>query len=629
MSRPWVWAIAAALLAGLFAYWRAHVPDPATTALENRLIDLRFALRGRVEPPGNVVLVGVDAATVDALGWSPPPRAEIAQVITKLTEAGATAVALDMLFLDGSDEDAALAQALAASEQAILAAAARYDGRPGGGRLEARDALSRHTIAVVIGAPTAVGAVPRFYLPNAELINTAALAHVNLSQSSDRVARYAPLAIWTGEEGHLAAMAVTSARLHLGVPRSGLRLEPGRQLTLGERVLQTDRRGRIPINHYGPEATIPTVSFLEVLNGDVPTTMFADRVAVIGVTDQSFSDVFATPFGANVPGAEVIATLAENLISEHTLKSAGSASTVGLVLAPFVALALAAAAYLSLTAISVGVIWVIVLAVVQLAFQQGALLLDATTLVGALLIGSFAALRIRTIRNGARRAVLERERGNLSRYVAPALAEQLAAQGGPGFDRRDQDAAVLFADVEGYTTIAERLTPAEAAAFVRTLHRTFEHSVERHMGVIISFEGDGVMVGFGLPQPAADDAVRALHCGRTMIEDVAQLEAPGQPGTHLRLRVGINHGPVVAAVVGGDRQAHVTLSGDTVNVASRLQDIAKSHGVQFVASKAALDAAEASSGEMQQGWALLIRTALRGRTEEIEAWTSDPVPNEA
>ena len=341
---------------------------------------------------------------------------------------------------------------------------------------------------------------------------------------------------------------------------------------------------------------------------------------ILGVTDKSFSDVFATPFGSSVPGAEVIATATQNLISGHILTQGGPAETLGLVAAPLLALVLALAAYAPLPALWVALIWALALAGTQYAFQGAGLLLDATTLVAALLFGSFATLRIRTARNRARRQVLERERGNLSRFVSPVLADQLASGGAPGFDTREQMAAVLFADVAGYTTIAERLSPADAAAFVGSLHKVFEHCVEAHGGVIISFEGDGVMVAFGLPEPRDDDAARALTCGAAMIEAVGRLDKPGSPGETLRLRVGVNQGPVVAAVVGGDRQAHVTLSGDTVNVAARLQEIAKAQGVRFAASRAALDAAGAGSGQVPEGWALLVRSEVRGRSEEIEVW---------
>lgn len=620
MSGPRFWVVLAFGLSCLFALWRALGSDPVTDYAENKLIDLRFWVRGAEAAPGDVVLVAVDEAAVDALGWSPPPRAEIAEAIEAIAAAGAKVIALDMLFIEPLADDPVLAAALKQVENAVLAVAAVYDGQGQEVDQPIVDALATSTVPVVLGPAPAPGiGPPRLYTPNAGLAPFARLGHVNLSRGADRVARHAPLAVWIGEVGFLPAIAVVAAQAHLGADRGTLRLMPGREIAIGDRSVPIDARGRVPIAHYGPEATIPTVPLLDVLEGRVPATFFAGRAVIIGVTDKSFSDVFATPFGSDVPGAEVISTLTQNLISGDLLSEQGAALLFGLIAAPAVALALVLSAFAPFPWLWVGGTWLVSLIGLQVAFKA-TLLVDALSVAVALLLGSLAAQRIRAQRHRAKRARLELERGNLSRFVSPVLAEELASEGGRSLDKRKQDAAVLFADVQGYTSIAERMTPAEAGAFIRALHRVFEVCVEAHSGVIISFEGDGVMVAFGLPEPRPTDASRALDCGQSMIEAVADMVPPSGSGGPLRLRVGVNYGPVVAAVVGGDRQAHVTLSGDTVNVASRLQDVAKAQGASFVASRAVLDAVEANLGSVPATWSFLLMTPIRGRTGEIEVW---------
>jgi adenylate cyclase len=279
---------------------------------------------------------------------------------------------------------------------------------------------------------------------------------------------------------------------------------------------------------------------------------------------------------------------------------------------------LAARARSPLLALGFGfLVWGMALAGLQAAFTLGNRLPDATAPVLAMFVATAWAVWWRMTDDRRRAATLTTERQNLARYVSPFLAEELARARVPEFNDRAQDAAILFVDVAGYTTLSETLTAEATSDFVRGVQAFYEDCATRHRGVLASFQGDGVMIVFGLPLPDPGDAGRALACGRDLLSRIGDIPLPlGQPGP-LRIRVSVHFGRVVAGIVGGTSHAQVTVNGDTVNIASRLQDVAKDRGADFIVSSATLESAGATEGFRPLGPA-----PIRGRTETVDVWAA-------
>ena len=128
-----------------------------------------------------------------------------------------------------------------------------------------------------------------------------------------------------------------------------------------------------------------------------------------------------------------------------------------------------------------------------------------------LIVAALLALVVaRSRRLVERQAALERERGNLARYFPPATVDRLAAAGSRRSAQvREQDAAVLFADLVGFTHWAERHAPHEVIGLLREVHARLEDEVFRHDGTLDKFIGDGLMATFGTPDPGPRDAINA------------------------------------------------------------------------------------------------------------------------
>jgi adenylate cyclase len=156
--------------------------------------------------------------------------------------------------------------------------------------------------------------------------------------------------------------------------------------------------------------------------------------------------------------------------------------------------------------------------------------------------------------------------------VLPAtIAERLKAGERPLADRFEE-VAVLFADLVGFTAMSEHLTPEEVVELLDGLFTEFDTMAQRHHLEKIKTVGDAYMVVAGLPEPRADAAEAVLEMAVEMQRLVVAFPTPF--GAELRLRMGIDVGPVVAGVI-GERKFTYDLWGDTVNTASRME----SHGI--------------------------------------------------
>ncbi|HEY0613745.1 MAG TPA: adenylate/guanylate cyclase domain-containing protein [Candidatus Elarobacter sp.] len=163
-------------------------------------------------------------------------------------------------------------------------------------------------------------------------------------------------------------------------------------------------------------------------------------------------------------------------------------------------------------------------------------------------------------------------RDAFARYLAPHVVEQLMrAPGGVALGGERATATILFADLDGFTELAERL---DAEAVVEILNHFFSAAVQivfEHDGLLDKFYGDGLMVVFGPPRVRDDDAARAISVAQALHRAAAEIQADGKA---LRVSIGVATGEVVAGHIGSPKRMDYTVIGDAANLASRLQGAA-------------------------------------------------------
>ena len=222
-------------------------------------------------------------------------------------------------------------------------------------------------------------------------------------------------------------------------------------------------------------------------------------------------------------------------------------------------------------------------------------------------------------------AALERERANLARYFSPNMVDELSQNDEPLKQVRNQNIAVLFVDIVGFTAFAAAKTPEQVIDTLRTFHGRMEREVFRYHGTLDKYLGDGLMATFGTPSTGESDARNAFNCARAMAASVetwnAERAAAGEPA--IRASFGIHYGPAVLGDIGVNRLEFAVI-GNTVNIASRLEALTRDLDVVLVASDATIERARQEPGGEDgdlEGFSKKPGQVIRGIEQPMTVWT--------
>jgi len=210
----------------------------------------------------------------------------------------------------------------------------------------------------------------------------------------------------------------------------------------------------------------------------------------------------------------------------------------------------------------------------------------------------------------------EKKRANLSRFLAPAIVDQVLKEDSVlELGGAKQEVTTVFCDIRGFTPIAERMSPDTLVELLNEHFTAMNEIVFRFQGTLDKYLGDGLMAVFGAPLSSGDDAANAVRAALAFQARNAELNKDraedGRPELHLG--AGITTGDVVAGCVGSPDRMDFTVIGDHVNTASRLCDIAEGGQVVVDARTHELigDRAEARS---------IGSVKLKGKADAVEAF---------
>jgi adenylate cyclase len=622
-------ALVPMLLCGLLSLWEPF----GVRALRDLEFDAFQRWRPRAyNPEAPVRVVAIDDESLRRLGQWPWPRAQVAELIEKLTAAGAAAVVIDVLFAEpersqggaqGGDER--LAEAVGKGNVVLGMAFAEQGLKP----------------RVKAGFATA-GDDPRPFLPRFQgaLLpleglreSAAGLGAMNFIPDRDLVVRELPT-VFNVAGDLVPSLSAEALRVGQGASTFVIRsTNASGDRTFGEQTgvtsikigaveTLTGRNGAIRIRYAGsrPERQIEA---WRILAGEFDPKAIDGAIVLFGATASALYDLRATPLENAVPGIDIHAEMIESVLAGAHLTRPDFMSGIETVLVLIGGLfGLAAAARLPPLsgAVVTGVLvagFIFASAVAYLHLQQ---LFDPLW-PSASSIASFGVAGVSVLR----RTELERRqiREAFGHYLSPAVVESLARDpsrlvlGG-----ETRILTVLFSDIRGFTSRSERLSAEAVVGFLNSIHTPLTQHVLDGGGTLDKFIGDGMMAFWNAPVEVPDHVRAALRAALAMQRTIRDMDerlrfeagVHGGPGGTLAIGIGIHTGPACVGNIGSEQRFDYSAIGDTVNSAARIEPLCKELKVGILVSDAVAEAAP------DFAYLYIGSVALRGRQSETQLY---------
>ena len=573
-----------------------------------------------------VVIVDIDESSLSAFGQWPWPRTILADLLTRLYEWQAAAIAFDVIFpepdrsslneavkhfRDLDDDTRGRLLHLPSNDEVFAQAIGRGNvvlGQAGINAFHPRslEKPPETAFATVGPDPTPYLIAFPYILRNLPKLEQAAVGHglISIRTERDGMVRRVPI-VMQAEDKIVPALTLDLLRVATGSSTIMIRTDESgiQSVAVPGLELPTDRNGRIWV-YFGPHDKARFVSAKDVVEGNVAPEIFAGKLVLVGTSAIGLLDVKTTPVLSAMPGVEVHAQLLEAALTNSLLVAPSYAIVVEMIgaligggvlalLAPaasvlmlFASAALAAGAFVAAS-------WIL--------FSRYQMLFDATFPLIATL-----SVYMSMVLMGYFREQLDRRRirSAFAQYLSPTLVEQLANSpqrlvlGG-----EERVITVLFSDVRGFTTIAETYkdNPHGLTTLMNRFLTPLTNAIMARNGTIDKYMGDAVMAFWNAPLDDPAHESDACHAALDMLERVDALNQEREreastSGTRfvpIKIGIGINTGRCTVGNMGSDLRFQYTVMGDSVNLASRLEGQTKAYGLPIlIGSRTAAAVAE-------------------------------------
>ncbi len=554
------------------------------------------------------------------VGW-PWPRSAYAEIVDFCRDAGARAIAIDMLFVDASyrDQDELFGESIARTPGYVgalhLGESHRHHAWPpevpaSPWTVDGLDAWLAEAGSDTMTYPTAGFAVPEIAR------RTRLHGHIVASPDADgRFRRGAPLSLVDGRPlpmlGLAAALApppdVAAPDAWTPAPMS-LR---DRWLIVGDRSIPVDGDGRTIIRYRQPlpshhDRSYPTYSAAAVIDAQlareagatpgIDPAVFEDAYVFVGLSAVGAHDTWSTPIGRQL-GIDIHANFLDNFLNERFLRDApaGAAGASVVVLAVLGALTV----LLCRTGLQTGLSFVILALpwVVGFASYGPGLWWPIAVPQLALLISMLAAVLLNYATEGRRRMFLRRA---FQQYLSAPVIDRILEDPSKlrlGGERREL--TILFSDLEGFSGIAESLEAEALGELLNDYLTDMSDVILGENGTIDKYQGDAILAFWNAPSDQPDHALRACRAAaRCQTRLAEQREAyRRRTGVELVMRIGVHTGVVGVGNFGSEHRFDYTVIGNAANLASRLEEANKHFGTHTMLSEFTLSRLAMGGGD--------------------------------
>ena len=417
-------------------------------------------------------------------------------------------------------------------------------------------------------------------------------------------------------EGPLRALHLNASRAADGVARAAS-TPAGLAGSPTHLRMPVDAQARAWVPYSAPGSGFVRLSASDVLAGKLPPEALRGKIVLVGVSAPGLVDQRPTPVDEAMLGTLVHAHMLSAILQQRLLVTPPAAPLIE-------ALALATLSLLAWWWLPRRLLWQG--AALTFSVLMGVLCAAAAAWAGAGWVMPLASLVLLPVSlllahsllvyryaTGARRQLATL----FGQYVPPELVQRMSREPNRYSMRsRSTELTVLFADVHGFSGLAEHMPPAELGAMMNLIFSHLTDVIREHQGTLDKYIGDSVMAFWGAPLDAPDHARRAVDAALAMRERLPQLHAAlatrGWPA--LDISIGINTGNMVVGDMGSRHRRAYTVMGDAVNQAARIQALCSQYGLGLVIG----DATRQAVGDML--CLALGHIKVRGRDAPIRVW---------
>ena len=428
-------------------------------------------------------------------------------------------------------------------------------------------------------------------LPIIELAaNMKGTGFANVRPDMDGTTRRVPL-VMEYQERLYPSLSLKLISDYLGVEKNNIEVKPGRYIELkgsrlGDIKIPVDREGQMLVNYPGGIRSLWTSDFVQVLQsyrqeeiGEEPIVRlsdFEDRIVLVGLTATGSTDLRAIPFVPLYPQVGVLASAINSILNRDFLIPVSRGTNVLLLFVLGIIIGISIPRMRPLK----GVLFALFILITYLflafySFSQKALCL---TVVYPGTIIFFSYLSTIIYKYATEEKEKKRIKSIFQRYVSSQVVDELltspdrVALGG-----RRREVTVLFADIREFTRMAGRMAPEDVVSILNEFFTMITEVIFKYHGTLDKYMGDAVMAIYGAPIEEQNHAEKALGAALEMQERMELLgkrflERGIEP---IKIGIGINTGEAVIGNIGSLQRMEYTAIGDSVNLAARLEEVAK------------------------------------------------------
>jgi adenylate cyclase len=232
-------------------------------------------------------------------------------------------------------------------------------------------------------------------------------------------------------------------------------------------------------------------------------------------------------------------------------------------------------------------------------------------------LANYAAVAVERARLNQKIVAEEKKRERLGRFLSPQVASRILAASDHGAElgaHEVREVTVLFADISGFTSMSETMSPSAVALLLNDYLSRMTDVIFKYEGTLDKYIGDAIMAVFGAPLDMPDHAERSIRAALEMRERLDEFNAERKEGPTIRIRIGINSGKAVAGEIGSINKKEYTVLGDTVNTASRLESSVAKPGIIVIGENTY--AAVKNHFQIQS----LGKATLKGKEKEVAVY---------